>query len=119
MVFLLTASAAFALDEDYLMSLFTVPGKAQMEFAELANRHPFVAAHALATWSKKRCGLNDPSPALFAAAGGEAGMKTPEGEKTFLVAGVIASMKFKTAAESDNFCDTTRRVIAEAENLAK
>lgn len=102
----------------YLGRALNEHGFAQAEFEAATRAFPLFSVHVLGTFAERRCALNPPSDHLYEAASGEQMLKTTEGKKVFIVAGVVATLKYEDAAGEKRFCDNTRKLLEEAEKLA-
>ena len=105
-------------DKGYLMSLFNEQGKAQSEFARVVEQNPLLSAYALTLFTNERCAVPKPSDALKKASGGDDALAAGEGKTIFIIAGVVGTMKFPSTEKQASFCDSTRRLVAEAERTA-
>lgn len=102
--------------KEYVMSLFSVPGKALTEFSSLATASPLLTSYAMALFTDDRCTTPHASDALIEAAGGDEAFETEAGKRVFAVTGVVATMTYPTAADEASFCESARKLVQTSEN---
>lgn len=99
----------------YAVSLFSDRDRLMSEFQLFAANFPIQSAYLVGLFSTKSCGNSPPSPRLTTVAAIDVFIKTIEGQKVFVVMGLVSSMTYPTPEQKARFCSSAKNLVSVAE----